>query len=219
MAFARIIFITNPQKDILRCESMRKVFKIILAIFAALIVVVAALAALVFFDVAAYTATTSQTLGPTGTGNSGNALVAFDPGLSGTAKNVASKIASDLQEKGFTVTLAGIKSSAVANVSGYSVIVVGGPIYAGSPTASIKNFLSNLPSGQASQDHGPYIFTRVGVFGSGQGPTSPEDVAMIKNAVSALSDNGTLSNAVIVKIGQNEDLNTRTSDFVNQLTG
>lgn len=196
---------------------MRKILKIILAIFAVLIIIMVAFAALVFLDVAAYTATGSQTLIPTGTGTSGKALVTFDPGLSGTAKGVADKVASDLQAKGFTVTLAGIKSSAVANVSGYSVIVVGGPIYAGSPTASVKSFLSNLPSGQASHGIGPYFLTRVGVFGSGEGPTSPQDVAMIKNAVPALSDNGTLSNAVVVKIGQSEDLNTRAQDFVNLL--
>jgi flavodoxin len=211
-------FYSQRKNNILRCEIMRKIFKIILAIFAALIIIVGAFAAVVFLDIAAYTATGSQTLTPIGTGNSGKALVAFDPGLSGTAKGVADKVASDLQAQGFTVTLAGIKSSAVANITGYSVVVVGGPIYAGSPTASVKDFLSNLPAGQASQGDGPYVLTSVGVFGSGQGPTSPEDIAMIKNAVPALSNNGTLSNAVVVKIGQTEDLNTRAQDFVNQLT-
>ena len=56
------------------------------------------------------------------------------------------------------------------------------------------------------------------MFGSGQGSTTPGDVTMIKNSVPALSDKGTLSNAVVVKIGQSEDLSTRASDFVSQLT-
>ena len=91
-------------------------------------------------DLAAYTATGSQTLTPTGT-SIGKAIVIYDPGLSGTAKGVADKVASDLQTKGFTVTLAGIKSSAVANTTEYRVIVVGGPVYAGALTSSVKDFL------------------------------------------------------------------------------
>jgi len=62
-------------------------------------------------------------------------------------------------------------------------------------------------------DHG----TKVGVFGSGQGATTPSGVSMIRNSVSALSTNGSLSNAVIVKIGQSDDLNARASDLVTQL--
>jgi flavodoxin len=186
---------------------MRKIFKIILAVFAALIIVIAAFGAILLLDLAAYTATGSQTLTPTGT-SVGKALVVYDPGLSGTAKVVADKIASVLQAQSYTVTLAGVKGSSAAHTKGYAVIVAGGPVYAGSPTASVKDFLNNLEPDQG---------TKVGVFGSGQGSTTPSDVSMIKNAISALSNNGTLSNAVVVKIGQSEDLNTRAQDFVNQL--
>ena len=186
---------------------MRKAFKIIIAIFVAIIIVVAALGAIVFLDVAAYTATGSKTLTPTGT-SIGKAIVIYDPGLTGAAKTVADKVASDLQAQNYTVTLAGIKSSAAAHTAGYSIIVVGGPVYAGSPTASVKDTLNNLKPDQG---------TKVGVFGSGQGATTPSDVAMIKNSVNALSEKGALSNAVVVKIGQTEDLNARASDFVGQL--
>jgi flavodoxin len=195
---------------------MRKIFKIILVILAVIIIVVVAFAAIIFLDVAAYTATGSQTLTPTGA-SSGKALVIYDPGLSGTAKGVADKVASDLQTQGYAVTLAGIKSSVVTNTTDYGIVIVGGPIYAGSPTVSVKNFLNNLSPGHTSQGFGPYILTRVGVFGSGQGATTPSDVAMIRSSVAALADNGTLSRAIVVKIGQTEDLNTRASDFVAQL--
>jgi len=40
---------------------------------------------------------------------------------------------------------------------------------------------------------------------------------MIKSSVPALSNTGSLSNAIVVKIGEKEDLNARASDFVNQL--
>ena len=78
---------------------MRKIFKIILAIFAVLIIIVVAFGAIILLDVAAYTATGSQTLTPTGA-SIGKAIVIYDPGLSGTSKGVADKVASDLQEKG-----------------------------------------------------------------------------------------------------------------------
>ncbi len=186
---------------------MRKIFKIILVVLAVIIIVIVAFAAIIFLDLAAYTATGSQTLNPTGT-SVGKALVVYDPGLSGTAKGVADKVASDLQAQSYTVTLAGIKSSAAAKTSGYIILVVGGPIYAGSPTASVKDCLNNLK---------PDSGTKIGVFGSGQGATSQSDIDTIKSSVPALSSTGSLSNAIIVKIGEKEDLNTRAVDFVNQL--
>jgi flavodoxin len=186
---------------------LKKLFKIIIAVFAVIIILVAAFGAVIFLDLAAYTATGSKTLTPTGTAV-GKAIVIYDPGLSGAAKGVADKVASDLQSSGYTTTLAGIKSSAAAHTTGYQVIVVGGPTYAGALTASVKACLSNLKTDQGA---------KVGVFGSGSGATSPSDVSMLKNSVPALKDNGALSQAVVVKIGQSENLTTRAQGFVSQL--
>ncbi len=97
-----------------------------------LVVVVAAIAAGVLFcgDIMSYTGPGSKTLSPAGT-SVGKALVVFNPGLSGEARTAAEKIAGDLQSKGYTVNLAGIKSADAANISGYDVIVAGGPMYWG----------------------------------------------------------------------------------------
>ena len=187
---------------------MRKIFKIVIAVFAVIIIMVVALGAIVFLDVAAYTATGTQTLTPTGT-SVGKAIVIYDPGLSGTSKGVADKVASDLQAQGYTVTLAGIKSSAAASITGYKVIVIGGPVYAGGLTGSVKDALNNL-----DLSHGQG--TKIGIFGSGSGATSPNDIAQLKQSIPAGSDKS-LSEAVVVKIGSSEDLNTRAQDFVNQL--
>jgi flavodoxin len=187
---------------------MRKAFKIILAVFAAVIIVLAALGAVVFLDVAAYAAAGSQTLTPTGT-STGKALVVYDPGLTGAAKGVADKVASDLQASGYTVTLAGIKSPAASHTTGYGIIVVGGPVYGGSLTASVKSYLNSLKPDQGA---------KVGVFGSGDFTSTPSDLSAIRNSVSVLSNNGKLAGAVVVKIGQSENLNTRAQDFVSQLT-
>ena len=188
---------------------MNKILKIILVVVTILLIAVAAVGAVIFLDVTAYTATGSQTLIPTGT-PTGTALVLYDPGLSGESTKVAQQVAKDLQNQGYTVTLAGIKSSAAATTTGYDVIVIGGPIYAGAPTASVKDSLANLQFDSNAE---------IGVFGSGSGATAPEDIASIKVAVTALQDGGALSNAVIVKIGKGEDLSARSVDFVNQLVG
>jgi flavodoxin len=184
---------------------MRKILKIILAIFAVLIIIAAAFAAIIFLDLAAYSATGAQTLTPTGT-SVGKALVIYDPGLSGNAKTVADKIAFDLQAANYTVILAGVKSSEASKTVGYSVLVVGGPVYAGSLTVSIKDCLSNLK---------PDSGAKIGVFGSGQGATSPDDVSQIKQSMPAKAY---LDDAVVAKIGEKEDLTVRAQDLVNQLT-
>ena len=186
---------------------MRKAFKIVLIIFAVLLVIFVAFGAVFFLDLAAFTATGSETKAPNGP-SIGKALVVYDPGLSGASKDLASKIALRLQAIGYTTTFAGIKSSAASNPSSYNVVVVGGPIYAGTPTTSVKDFISNLNVTST---------LKVGVFGSGQGETSPEDVAQITNAIASLPNGSSLSNVLVVKIGQSENLNIRATDFVNQL--
>jgi hypothetical protein len=185
---------------------MRKIFKIILVVFAVLIIIVVAFGAIILLDVAAYTATGSQTLAPTGV-SVGKAIVIYDPGLSGTSKGVADKVASDLQTRGYTIILAGIKSSTAGITTGYNIVVVGGPVYAGALTGSIKDALTNLVIDQGG---------KIGVYGSGQGATSPDDIAQIKQSMPIRSD-ATLQNAIVVKIGSSEDLNARVQDFVNQL--
>ena len=185
---------------------MNKILKIVLSVVAILLIIVVAVAAVIFLDVSAYTATGSEQLSPGGT-PVGKALVLYDPGLSANSKTVADKVSFDLQIANYTVTLAGIKSSAAATTTDYDIIVIGGPIYAGAPTASVKDALNNLQHDSSAE---------IGVFGSGSGASAPEDIASIKAAVPALQD-GDLSSAIVVKIGETEDLAARSADFVNQL--
>ena len=179
---------------------MRKILKVILIVVAVIAIATLIGIGLCFSDVAAYTATGSKTLSPHGA-SAGKALVVYDPGLSGAAHSIAQKIASDLQAKGYTVTLAGIKSSAAAHTSGYSVIVVGGPIYAGKPTSSVDSFLSNLNPAQGA---------KVGVYGSGSFSVSTDKVAL-------LPKNSTLTITYSTKILSSEVQSVRCQEFVNQL--
>ncbi|TFH21707.1 hypothetical protein E4G67_05345 [Candidatus Bathyarchaeota archaeon] len=57
---------------------------------------------------------------------------------------------------------------------------------------------------------------KIGVYGSGQNATSPEEIAQIKQSIPTRSD-ANLQNSIVVKIGSGEDLKARAQDFVNQL--
>ena len=105
------------------------------------------------------------------------------------------------------VTLAGVKSSETGITIGYNIVVVGGPVYACALSGSAKDAIANLVLDQG---------VIIGVYGSGQGSTSPEDIPQIKQSMPVRS-NETLQNAIVVKIGSNEDLNARVQEFVNQL--
>jgi len=178
---------------------MKRIFKLILLFFVVIIIAGAVVIALASADVAASLATSSQTLTPNGT-SVGKAIVVYDHGLSGAAKSIADKIAVDLQTKGYTVVLAGIKSSAAKSTSGYSVIVVGGPVYGGTPSRSVQAFLNGLNPTQG---------TKVGVFGSGDFPTNFK--------VAPLSSHSTLTITYSAKINFGENQSTLSQEFVNHL--
>jgi flavodoxin len=107
------------------------------------------------FDLISYTATESRTLSSDGV-PVGRVLVTYTPGLSGAAKESATKIAEDLNEKGYTVNLAGIRSNVAKNTD-YDVIVVGGPMYFGKINNSAANYLKNLQIEST---------TNLGIFGT-----------------------------------------------------
>jgi flavodoxin len=174
-----------------------------------ILVIIAAFAAVgfIFYDIMSYTATGSQTLNPSGTAI-GKALVIYDPGVTGAAKTVAGTIASDLQTKGYTVELAGIRSAAAANTIGYKVIVVGGPIYAGNASSSVKEYLKTL---------NPALGTEIGVFSTGQDPDTAKDPALLQNEAAPLPVNSTLQIKAVMKIVSQENYKQKITDFVNLL--
>jgi hypothetical protein len=129
---------------------MKKSLKIVLVVFAVLVISAVSFFAVVIGDVAGNFATGTHPL-PNGVAN-GKAIIIYDPGLTGGAKDVATKIGYNLQTAGYDVLLAGVKSSAAGNLTGYSVVVVGGPIYAGKPAGTVQTCLNNLqPSGQSHE--------------------------------------------------------------------
>jgi menaquinone-dependent protoporphyrinogen IX oxidase len=192
--------------------NMKKVGKI--AAIGAILVIVAVFAfvSVIFYDAMSYTATGFDTLHPNGT-EVGKALVVYDPGLSGAAKNTAGTITSDLQAKGYTVDLAGISSSKAANTSGYNIIVVGGPIYGGNASISVQAYLKTL---------NPAPGARVGVFATGQDPDTANDIVLLRKEAAPLPGNSTLQINAVVKVvtgtdNNGTDNNQKLANFVNTL--
>jgi flavodoxin len=158
-------------------------------------------------DMMSYTDTGSKLLEPVGT-PAGKALVAYNPGVSGGAKNAAAIIAGDLQAKGYTVSLAGIKSPAAANISGYDVVVVGGPMYFGRVSNSVDAYVMALK---------PQNGMKLGVFATTGSPEfHDEDIASFGKQVAAAPYSGTLNKAAITKTIRSGDAgNTDCSEFVS----
>ncbi len=185
-----------------------KTVKTAVEIIAAVVLIAVVFVGLTVFDAGGFTATSSQTLDLKGTPQQGTALVVYDPGLSTAATKFANKVAFDLQALNYSVILAGVKSSEAQTAKGYDIIVVGGPVYFGGLTSSVKYVLDNM-----QPDKG----TVVGVFGSGMYASSPEDLAKMRNSDSLLTSGGALSKALVLKISNSDDLNATALDFVNQL--
>lgn len=122
-----------------------KVLRIVGIIFLIIVVLFVSVFAFLNFDLMSYTATGSETLNPAGA-SIGRALVVYNPGFSGSAKQAATKIAVDLQARGYTVILAGVRSGMASSTSGYDIIVAGGPMYWGRVSSSIDEYLKTLPN-------------------------------------------------------------------------
>jgi flavodoxin len=174
-----------------------------------IIVIVAAFVAVsfIFYDVMSYTATGSQTLNPSDTAV-GKALVIYDPGVTGAAKNLAGTIAKELQARGYTVELAGIRSAAAAKTSDYRVIVVGGPIYAGNASVSVKEYLKTLNPTQG---------TKVGVYSTGQDPDTAKNTTLTLKEAAPLPGNSTIQIKAVMKIIPLENDKQKITNFVNVL--
>jgi flavodoxin len=187
---------------------MKMGLKKILLIAAAIVIVVIlgafAFMAVIIFDVNSNLAGGSETLSPAGN-VTGQALVVYNPGIGGGARNVASTIANDLKAQGYSVVLAGVKSAAAADVSGYDVIVVGGPIYVGNASGSVKAYLQGLhPSANAT----------VGVFGYGSMELDNADQAAVIDNVASLPAGTPLEIKAALKLVPQDDIDKGCADFV-----
>lgn len=129
------------------------------------------------FDLVSYTATGTESVSPSGT-PVGNALVVYSPGVTGAGKKAAAGIADDLKDKGYNVTVAGVRNSAATSTSNYNVIIVGGPMYFGKVSNSVDSYLKTLNVPENAN---------IGVFGTtGWNDESQEDRDTLQAQVSSI---------------------------------
>ena len=185
---------------------MRKVIKIVLVVFAALVIVGISLIGVVIGDVVGNLATDTHPL-PNGTAI-GKAIVVYDPGLTGSAKDAATKIGYNLQTAGYDVLLAGVKSSAAGNLTGYSVVVVGGPIYAGKPAATVQTYFNNFQSPEN---------TKVGAFGFGSVKIDNSNSSDVMQEVAPLPSSSHVTFNAVLKVTSSDNVNSLCSEFVTTL--
>jgi hypothetical protein len=125
-------------------EGSRKNLKrVVLLTLVVVIVVSVIVVAAVFKDFAGSSANDSQTLAPSGT-PVGRAMVVYNPGLSGQAKDAAMAMGEQLRVQGYEVTVAGVSSEAAVNLTNCEVVIVGGPMYGGKCSSSIESYLRSF---------------------------------------------------------------------------
>jgi flavorubredoxin len=186
---------------------MNKILKIALTVVIFLLVAGAASLSLIVFDAAGNFATGTRTLP-----NSkpiGQAIVVYDPGLSGVPGNVASKIACDLQKRGYSVVVAGVKSHAAANLTGYDLIVIGGPVYMGKPAATIQAYVNNV--NRTIQES-----VLVGYFGYGLKETFQNNQTDVNKEIANPPSGTPLSHTFGLKITPQDDMTEKCQELVNR---
>ncbi len=170
------------------------------------LIVVGAIAGIgvIYSGLTGYIATGAESFSPTGA-IKGNALVVYDPGVTGAAKNASIEIANDLKSKGYKVELTGIGSAAASNTSSYDIIMVGGPMYYGKVSNSVDRYMKtlNVPKN-----------VKIGVFGTtGFSEFHDEDIKSFGEQVTS-SLNG---KAVIKTLRNGNATSTDCTDFVSAL--
>jgi hypothetical protein len=185
---------------------MRKIIKIVLAVFAVIIIVGVSLIGVVIGDVAGSLATDTHPL-PNGAAI-GKAIVVYDPGLTGGAKDTATKIGYNLQTAGYDVLLAGVKNSAAGNLTDYDVVAVGGPIYAGKPASTVQTYLNNLQ---------PPVNAKVGAFGFGSVKIDNSNSTDVMQDVAPLPSGNQVTFNAVLKVTSSDNVNTLCSEFVTSL--
>ena len=184
------------------------IFTIFLYIIALIILVIIVISAFIFLDLMSYTARGTKSI--TSSRNViGNALVVYNPGISGMAKNAANNIANDLKSKGYNVQLTGIKNKAASSTLGYKIVVVGGPMYMGKATKSIENYLKTL---KLQKDVNLGVFTT-----TGSDQLNKDDYKSLKKQVEILTDYNHLNKLTIKLIRSGNEFVKDSNDLVSNI--
>jgi len=115
--------------------------KIVFVVIIAFVIVVASVLGFVLFKINTDYVSGIEVLNANG---SATALIIYHPGLSSFMKDVAYAFADGLVENGWRVEITTASSQAPTDLSGYSLLALGSPVYAGNPSPTIKRHLERI---------------------------------------------------------------------------
>jgi flavorubredoxin len=115
--------------------------KILLIAIIAFVIVVASVSAFIMSKINTDYASEIEVLNADG---SKTALIIYHPGLSSFMKDVTYAFAEGLVENGWRVEITTASSQAPTDLSEYSLLALGSPIYAGNPSQTIKRHLERI---------------------------------------------------------------------------
>ena len=115
--------------------------KIVLISVIVFVIVVVSVLGFVFFKINNDYVSGIEVLNADG---SETALIIYHPGLSSFMKDVTYAFADGLVENGWRVEITTASSEAPIDLSDYSLLVLGSPVYGGNPSPSIKRHLERI---------------------------------------------------------------------------
>jgi flavorubredoxin len=132
---------TNGVRVDMKLWPEKKWKRIVLIAVIAFIIVVASVLGFVFFKINNDYVSGIEVLNADG---SETALIIYHPGLSSFMKDVTYAFADGLVENGWRVEITTASSEAPIDLSDYSLLVLGSPVYAGNPSPTIKRHLERM---------------------------------------------------------------------------
>ncbi len=128
-------------------------------------------------------------------GQAGTALVVYHPGKSDFQKDVSTAFAEGLVSNDWRVEMTTASSQAPGDISGYDLLVLGGPIYFSRPSRPISSYLSRLGNLKGK----PTV-----TINTAMGPDRRSNSIMTKQIEKANGD--LLNDLLLCTVASNEDL-------------
>jgi len=118
--------------------NIAQIIKIIIII----IVILSSAIGIIMWRTSQETVTPLRTLNPQSSGP--RALVVYSPGLSDFPQKMAEAFANGLAATDWSVDIVTASSQAPTDLTGYTLLVIGGPIYGGQPSKPVQDYTARL---------------------------------------------------------------------------
>jgi flavorubredoxin len=118
--------------------NIAQIIKIIIII----IVILSSAMGIIMWRTSQETVTPLRTLNPQSSGP--RALVVYSPGLSDFPQKMAEAFATGLASSNWSMDIVTASSQAPTDLTDYTLLVIGGPIYGGQPSKPVQDYMARL---------------------------------------------------------------------------